>query len=435
MSVEPIVILGAGVTGLAAGYASGFPIFESNESPGGICSSYYLRPGETQRLAEPPTDGSAYRFELGGGHWIFGGDSEMLRFIQNWVSLKSYKRASSVFLTEQDLLVPYPIQNHLRYLDREFAAKAIEEISCSEAIQSSQITMAEWLEASFGKTLCNLFFHPFHQLYTAGLWQKIAPQDAYKSPISLPQVIAGASNDLPPVGYNVTFVYPEQGLNAVVQHMAARCKVQYGKRVIRIDMPEKVIYFADGSNIRYDKIISTLPLNRMVGITGLEVDVPSDPFTSVLVLNIGAVRGMACPNDHWVYISQSQAGFHRVGFYSHVDASFLPKYHQSENNRVSLYIERAYVGGQRPTEHEIQQYCDQVVQELQSWGWIQEVDVIDPTWIDVAYTWSLPGSTWRKDAIAALHDYNIESIGRYGRWVFQGIADSIREGLTVKKLS
>jgi hypothetical protein len=33
------VILGGGVTGLAAGIASGFPIYERDASAGGICSS------------------------------------------------------------------------------------------------------------------------------------------------------------------------------------------------------------------------------------------------------------------------------------------------------------------------------------------------------------------------------------------------------------
>lgn len=46
-------ILGAGVTGLAAGIASGLPVFESVESPGGICSSYYICPGTKERLPNP----------------------------------------------------------------------------------------------------------------------------------------------------------------------------------------------------------------------------------------------------------------------------------------------------------------------------------------------------------------------------------------------
>ena len=38
-------ILGGGITGLAAGLSSGLPVLEAAPEPGGICSSYYVKPG------------------------------------------------------------------------------------------------------------------------------------------------------------------------------------------------------------------------------------------------------------------------------------------------------------------------------------------------------------------------------------------------------
>ena len=71
----------------------------------------------------------------------------------------------------------------------------------------------------------------------------------------------------------------------------------------------------------------------------------------------------------------------------------------------------------------------QLTAELQEWGWIDAVEVSDPTWIDVAYTWSWPSSLWKQQALAILQRHGIYQIGRYARWMFQGIADSIRDGL------
>jgi hypothetical protein len=96
---------------------------------------------------------------------------------------------------------------------------------------------------------------------------------------------------------------------------------------------------------------------------------------------------------------------------------------------VSIYVERAYAAGQKPSDDEARALCRQVVQELQAWGWITETEVVDPTWIDVAYTWTWIGSQWREEALKALENHDIYQIGRYARWVFQGIADSIRDGL------
>ena len=202
------VVLGGGMTGLAAGIAAGCPVLEATTGPGGICSSYYVRPGSAKRLPIGPDDGEAYRFEIGGGHWIFGGDPAVLRFIRSMASMRTYERVSSVFFPDTGLYVPYPLQNHLSYLDRQVAIKALAQMA---APQRPCRTMEEWLVNSFGETLCEQFFFPFHQLYTAGLYTGIAPQDAYKSPGSLATAIKGAFEKAPPAGYNVTYLYLPRG--------------------------------------------------------------------------------------------------------------------------------------------------------------------------------------------------------------------------------
>jgi protoporphyrinogen oxidase len=447
------IILGAGMTGLAAGWASGLPVYEAESTPGGICSSYYMVPGSQERLAQSPENGEAYRFEVGGGHWIFGGDPAILRFIRNVAPVKTYQRVSSVYLPDQCLYVPYTLQNHIGYLNREVRTEALVEMLT--APKGQFCTMQEWLMQSFGPTLTNVFFGPFHELYTAGLWKRIAPQDPYKSPIDATLVIrgasepavaighntqrqsevrcprAGASAVTPAVGYNPSYLYPQDGLNALAQGIARRCDMRYGKRVKKVDVQSKVVFFDDGSEAPYQTLVSTLPLNRMIEMTGLRLEAEPNPYTSVLVLNIGAVRGAKCPNDHWIYLPGSRAGFHRVGFYSNVDASFLPSSSRASNSRVSIYVERAYAGGQEPSEQEVREHCAATVRELQEWEFIERAEVVDPTWIDVAYTWSRPNSQWRAAALQALDGHDIQMVGRYARWVFQGIADSLRDGLYV----
>jgi protoporphyrinogen oxidase len=419
---EKTLIVGAGMTGLAAGLASGLPVLEAAEGPGGICSSYYLGPGETQPRPGGARDG-CYRFEIGGGHWIFGGDPAVLHFLERLVEMRRYERRSSVFFPDSGLYVPYPIQNNLRFLEREVAVRSLEEMASPGGAVT---TMQEWLESSFGPTLTERFFGPFHELYTAGLHRTIAPQDPYKSPVDLRLALRGAFQDAPAVGYNTTFLYPGDGLDEVARRMAARCRVEYGAAVTGFDVAAKELQLADGSRRPYDAVLSTLPLNRALAMADIRVDAPADPHTAVLVLNIGARRGAACPDDHWLYIPRSRAGFHRVGFYSNVDSSFLPG---GAGDRVSIYVERAYPGDTaRPTEPELEAYGREVVAELTAWGFIGEAEVVHPTWIDVAYTWSWPGSTWPRQALKALEAAGIHQVGRYGRWIFQGIADSVRDG-------
>lgn len=409
--MEEKLILGAGVTGLAAAWTSGAHILEAQDGPGGLCASYYVRAGCNERLRVAPTDRDAYRFEVGGGHWIFGGDPQVTQFLGDLAPLKSYRRRAAVFFPDRKLLVPYPLQNHLDYLGPKIAAKAREEMRQPEGPPPERLS--DWLAESFGPTLTQLFFAPFHEAYSAGLWTSVRPQDRYKSPVGQA------------TGYNSEFLYPEPGLGEVAERMAARSRVEYGCRVAAIDIRRREVALSDGRTVPYGGLVSTLPLNRMLNLTGLSADEEDDPSTSVLVLNLGAVRGGECPEAHWVYVPGSRAGFHRVGFYSNVDRDFLP---QGASGRVSLYVERAYRDGCRPSQEELTAYTAAVIAELKEWRFIEEVEVVSPTWVEVAYTWSMPGSRWRERALDLLGGQGIAMAGRYGKWQFQGIAESLGEG-------
>lgn len=431
-----IAILGAGITGLAAGFASGLPVYESSEIPGGICASYYVDREGGGCLYKATQGTQAYRFERGGGHWIWGANSLVLRFIRSFVAVKSYERRAAVYLPDRDLFIPFPIQYNLHYFSSKVAIQALHEMVQATTANYQVATMANWLEANFGSTLCELFFHPFHELYTAGLWKIIAPQDASKSPVDLSLAIRGAFGEVTQAGYNATFIYPVEGLNSLTERMAGKCKIQYGKRVVHIDVKEKVSHFSDGSMICYKYLVSTIPLNHMMEICGLAVDTKPDPFTSVLVINIGAIKGPRCPQEHWLYTPKTKAGFHRVGFYSNVDASFVPVLARQTQECASIYVEKAYLGSQKPTDEQVEKMCQTIVSELREWGWIKEVEVVDPTWIDVAYMWCIPGSNWRQKALQILKEYKIYQVGRYARWALQlsaqGISESLRDGLVAK---
>ena len=428
------LIIGAGMTGLSAGVTTGFPVYEARPLPGGICSSYYMQPNDPTRYQRKDINrADCYRFEYGGGHWIFGGDPEVLKFIDRFVSVKRYARSSAVFFPDERWYVPYPLQYHLAYLPepvRNTAYKELMRRRKSSLEERPGETMADWVRRQFGATLYAKFFAPFHQRYTAGLWTQIRPQDNYKTPVDKKLVEEGARSTVQATGYNAEFVYPRSGLDRLATRMAAECDIHYNQRVVSIDVENRLVTFESGFTVEYERVYATVPLRRMVRMAGIDVGKPADPYSSVLVLNIGAERGDRCPAHHWLYLPSSNSGFHRIGFYSNVDPDFVP--HQA-HNRVGLYVERAFLPSQRPEPSVIEQYKREAIRELQDWGMIGRVEVNDATWVEVAYTWSMPGSTWVETAIQRLEEHGITMIGRYGRWQFQGIAASIREGLALEK--
>jgi len=422
--------LGAGITGLSAGINLKANIYEATSRPGGICASYYVDL-EGKRFYSRKKE-ETYRFEIGGGHWIWGMGPFILNFINRLSSIKSYQRNVAVYFPEENLFIPYPLQNHLSYLPKNIGRRVVNEIMKPE--ERNPETLADWLKIKFGKTLCELFFFPFHELYTAGLYTKIAPQDRFKTPVDKNLIIEGTTKETPVAGYNTTFVYPEKGLDDLIRRMEERCKINYNKKAVKIDIKRREVLFKDGSGIKYKEVISTLPLNKMIEITGIEIDEKPPPYVSVLVISIGAKRGKRCPNYHWLYIPKSKSGFHRVGFYSNVDNSFLPLSSRGDNSRISIYVEKSYRGGSKVIKEEIKKLTKSIIGELQNWKFIDRIEVIDSTWIEVAYAYSYPSSLWREKAIKKLASFHVYQVGRYGLWKLEGkgIVDSIRDGLNVR---
>lgn len=424
------IILGGGITGLAAGCATGLPVFEAAGLPGGICASYYVRPGGSRCMLEAPPDGEAYRFERSGGHWIFGADAGVRRFIRRLAGFKEYTRRSAVYFSKDNLYVPFPVQYHLRFLNDEIAKKSLAEIASLKRIRHK--TVKEWLETTFGKTLCGYFFFPFHRAYTAGLYSYIMPEDSFKTPMNMGLVLAGMKRNAGGKGYNAEFIYPREGLGEMIRRMAERCRIHYGKKAVRVNLKQREILFADGSKEYYKKLISTIPLAELMRISHMP-GADQLPFTSVLVMNIGGRKGSKCPDSHWLYVPDSTSGFYRVGFYSNVDDSFLPRTSRGRGDRVAIYAEKAYRGPGNLSRKEMAAVCRKTVDELKGWGFIKNTEAIDVNLIDYAYTWRYPGSSYPKKAIDRLARHGIFSIGRYGKWRFQGIAESIKEGLNVQK--
>ena len=412
------------MTGLASGMASRFTVLEAEGRAGGICASY-LRDG--------------YRFEIGGGHWIFGGDPAVRKLMSEASDLRDYRRRSAILFLGNSaatralagLVVPYPLQENLWALPESVRRAAYAEIVAGAQRATSFVTMKEWLRERFGETLNAVFFEPFHARYTADLYREIAPEDAYKTPMDLERVRTGMREKNEDSGYNAAFLYPVEGLDRVGTWMAERCDMRFGSRVTRIDA--SVLVLADGRELPFERAIATAPLDRVIEMMHLRaVAGEPDPHTSVMVLNLGVTTPdtpLARAGYHWLYVPDSTSGFHRIGYYSNVDSRFLPTAVRDDPAQASLYVETAFPGGTRLPVDERERISNAIIRELKSSGLIDEVRTAHATWIDTAYTWRRAGSTWVERAIAECRARGVEPAGRYGRWRFQGIAASIREGL------
>lgn len=415
-------IIGGGFSGLAAAAVSGGVCFEAAARPGGLCATYELE---------------GFRFEVGGGHWLWGASTGADALLAEFAQMRTYERSAAVYFAESGRLVPFPLQENLWALDaavRKASANELDETSSASRTIDPGQTLDDWLLASFGPTLHQIFFGPFNDRYTAGLSSMIEPADPAKTPIDIERVRLGVDGPRSSAGYNATFRYPIGGLGNIARGLADSCDVRMEEAVTAIDTTDRVL-MTDRGSYRYDNLITTVALDRGLGLAGLSAS-HSDPHTSVLVINIAAPRMPDTPTEHWLYVPDSVTGFHRVGFYSSIEPDFLPT--RAKQSHVSMYVEFAFVGGDRPDPEAEGKLIADTLNELSSWGWIGEVEVADATWVEVGYTWTTPESSWVQQSLAALDDVGATSAGRYATWASdvgsQGILSSLQQGLAAGRL-
>ncbi len=360
---------------MASGIKTGAPIYEASDHAGGICTSYYKE---------------GFQFSHGGPHFLFG-KGPGLDYIKSLVSVNEHERKAGVYYNH---IFPYPFQT-----------------SAEKESPVNPGSLKSWLRGNFSRESCNLFFNPFNDKYTAGLYDEVIQADEFKSPP------AGSQ------GFVATFGDPVGGLSAVVSRMSEKCTINYKKRAIKINPEAKSILFEDNEVIWYDRLISTIPLGQLLWMCGKrDIELP---YTSVLVLNIGAEPDINTPKEHWLYVPFCKTNFHRLCFYSNVDSSKAPV------GKVGLAVEMAFLPDFDYEDFDIPFIIDQVVQELQSWRFIGKVITVDPTYVRCAYTW-LKAKEDRETALNWLKERDIISTGRYGKWKFQGMVDSIRDGFEVE---
>mgnify|MGYP001092778509 CR=1 FL=1 len=71
-------------------------------------------------------------------------------------------------------------------------------------------------------------------------------------------------------GYNCYFYYPKfGGIYSVIQGFLKHINedaIYCNKKVIRINLMKKKIFYEDGTSDSYEHLISTIPLNNLIGI-------------------------------------------------------------------------------------------------------------------------------------------------------------------------
>lgn len=424
MEQKKIVILGGGPTGLGAAYRlkelgySNFMLFDRLGHLGGLASSY--------------TDSAGFTWDV-GGHVMFSHykyyDQVFDRLVGDQFQLNNRESWVRMF----DRWVPYPFQNNIRYLPKEVCYECLVGLVEAQTKRNpkSAANFNEMIDAVFGDGIAKHFMkpynfkvwaHPPHMMNKEWIGERVAVIDINRA---IRNVVL-ESDDFG-WGPNNQFKFPLfGGTGEFYRRFAGPLEGHYqlNKTVDFVNLKRKEIRFQDGEVVKYDTLISTVPLDRLCNEM-LNGDVPRDIKKAASSLRhsggymVGVGIRQKCPSTKsWMYFPESNCPFYRVTYLSNYSPYMTPDNQQY----YSLLCETSY-SEHKPVDGRT--IVDDTINGLVNAGLITESDKNDivDTWLfDAKYSYPIP--TVERDAILAqtipfLEQHGIYSRGRFGMWKYE----------------
>ncbi|HET9131288.1 MAG TPA: FAD-dependent oxidoreductase, partial [Terriglobia bacterium] len=290
----------------------------------------------------------------------------------------------------------------------------------------------DWTLRTFGTGIAKHFMLPYNEkFWKQDLHNITSDWVSWSIPKpTLEEVVNGALGlTNKGMGYNPKFIYPKDGgIDCLPRALASSIsKVHSEQSVERIDPKRKIVRLTGGREENYDSLVSTLPLPvlfRMLGDTPdtLRQDAEKLSAISVLNFNIGIDRPRIS-NQHWIYFPEDQFIFSRVGFPMNFSTSVAPE------GTSSIYIEITHPSRSKPN---IEEAFDRSIADLQRCGILKPGDrILTRHMLDIEYAYvvfDVHRQTHLQNLLDYLESRDIFAAGRYGRWEYFSMEDSILSG-------
>ena len=132
-------------------------------------------------------------------------------------------------------------------------------------------------------------------------------------------------------GPNAVFRFPvEGGTGSIWKKVAKRCcgpleKQRYNCKVVNINAKDHIVELENGSKIKYDRLLSTLPLDITLSQVGKTELGQKLTYSSTNVIGIG-IRGVS-PHENkcWMYYPEDDCPFYRCTVFSHYASKNVPE--------------------------------------------------------------------------------------------------------------
>lgn len=445
---KEILILGGGLTGLAAGYVltkagSKVKVFESDYTVGGL-SKTIIHGG--------------FRFDL-GGHRFFTKDDKVNDFVRNLMDgeLISVPRKSKIYMLNRYFDYPLKPVNAMFGLGIPTTLKIMSDYG-RERIKKlikepDNISLEDWVVSNFGRKMFDIYFREYSEKVWGIECARISAEWVAQRirGLSLARAVRNAFfklnwKDVPTLADR--FLYPQLGIgrisdrlseeicrhNSVFTDTGVECINHSDYKVesigIRNQMYSRVIHG--------NEIISSIPMNKLVMM--LKPSAPDDildaasrlKFRDIVIVTI-MINRKRVTDQTWIYIPEQKIPFGRI----HEPTNWSEK--MAPEGKTLIVAEFFSFKNDRIWNESNKRLVDITVENLEHLGFIKKHEVIDSAVVRVPKAYPL-FEVGYKELSEKLYDYlsrfrNLHIAGRGGMFRYYNMDHAIESGIeTAEKI-
>jgi UDP-galactopyranose mutase len=445
--MDKVIILGAGLAGLSAAYHldSDYEIYERESEVGGLCRSRYVDGFIFDHAVHIFYSRDKYVNDLvirllkNKGHASLpvtsGKDARPTGKYNLLHNKKLIPHIRSSWIYSKGVYTPYPFQANTFGLPvdvvKECVLGFIEAVYSDENLRRAA-NFEEWIYSTFGEGIAKHFMIPFNRKLWGENLDQISTkwvQERIPQP-KVEDVLDGALRRKPrEYGANAHFWYPSSGgIGSLARAFLPYIRnIKLNQEVVSIHPQENYIVLSSGESVKYDKIISSLPLPKLIQMMGQFLDHIKKAsqqlkYRIVYTVNIGVNR-KDISHKHWVYFPEDDFLFYRLSFPANLSADMCPEGTSSVTAEISVPP-----GEEVPGDELIRKVLeDLILSDILKDD--DEILVADAAKLDPAY---IIYDHLHHVNVKLIHDFLYENAiypcGRFGMWEYYNMDDAILSG-------
>lgn len=362
-------------------------------------------------------------------HAISFANPRLLRLFEGLLPAGFHEFEKQNLIWQSGNVIDYPYQFHLGQLPPKTRRECVEGVPENAGGDlPKDCTFEAWLLGQFGRGLYRHFFEPYNtKLYGVHPSELEAAPMVWTIPVdNRAAILDGAAHGESARGRAVQCLYPRgsDGISAVVRAMLERSTdpIFCGERVASIDPGRRVVETDGGLRVRYQRLVSSLPLPVLIGMcrdarADLRACAATLEAAAVTVVQVGARERRPALDAHWTYFPDARIPFYRMTRLERISPDLCPA------GATALLLECP--GNSAPDPERV----------LSALVELEVISGVDVEWygtrcIPQAYVLFRRGCARAVATVLdALDARGIRTIGRYGEWRYSNVEQCIVSGL------